>query len=249
MKIDKIKKIGKKYKIILDDGTEIKTFDDVIINYNLLYHKNIDDALLNKIIKDNYYYEVYNKVLNLISKKIRSEKEINEFLDKYEVDKNKIIAKLKSINLINDKLFAKAYISDKINLSNEGIDKIKNDLLKHNIDLNIIEEELAKVDDELIDKKIIKLINKKVKNSKYTGYKLKYKIVNELINLGYDKYKIIEIYDSLDIKSDNLINKEYDKLYKQLNKKYSGKELEYKINTKLYNKGYTKEEIDSIQKN
>ena len=91
MKIDKIKKSGKKYKIVLEDGTEIKTFDDVIINYNLLYHKDIDDILLNKIIKDNAYYEVYNKVLNLISKKIRSEKEINEFLDKYDVDRNKII--------------------------------------------------------------------------------------------------------------------------------------------------------------
>ncbi len=249
MKIDKIKKSGKKYKIVLEDGTEIKTFDDVIINYNLLYHKDIDDILLNKIIKDNAYYEVYNKVLNLISKKIRSEKEINEFLDKYDVDKNKIINKLKSINLINDKLFAKAYISDKINLSNEGIDKIKNDLLKHNIDLNIIEEELSKIDNDLINKKIEKLINKKIKNSKYTGYKLKYKVVNELINLGYDKYTIIEIYDSLDIKNDNLIVNEYDKLYRQLSKKYSGKELEYKINTKLYNKGFTKEEIDNIQKN
>ena len=249
MKIDKIKKSGKKYKIVLEDGTEIRTFDDVIINYNLLYHKEIDDVLLNKILKDNAYYEVYNKVLNLISKKIRSEKEINEFLDKYDADKNKIITKLKSINLINDKLFAKAYISDKINLSNEGIDKIKNDLLKHNIDLNIIEEELSKIDDDLIDKKIIKLINKKTKNSKYTGVKLKYKVVNELINLGYDKYKIIEIYDSLDIKNDNLINKEYDKLYRQLSKKYSGKELEYKINTKLYNKGFTSEEINNIQKN
>ena len=249
MKIYKIKKSEKKYKIVLEDGTEIKTFDDVIINYNLLYHKDIDDILLNKIIKDNAYYEVYNKVLNLISKKIRSEKEINEFLDKYDVDKNKIINKLKSINLINDKLFAKAYISDKINLSNEGIDKIKNDLLKHNIDLNIIEEELSKIDNDLINKKIKKLINKKIKNSKYTGYKLKYKVVNELINLGYDKYTIIEIYDSLDIKNDNLIVNEYDKLYRQLSKKYSGKELEYKINTKLYNKGFTKEEIDNIQKN
>ena len=249
MKIDKIKKSGKKYKIVFEDGTEIKTFDDVIINYNLLYHKEIDDVLLNKILKDNAYYEVYNKVLNLISKKIRSEKEINEFLDKYDVDKNKIITKLKSINLINDKLFTKAYISDKINLSNEGIDKIKNDLLKHNIDLNIIEEELSKIDANLIDKKIIKLINKKTKNSKYTGLKLKYKVVNELINLGYDKYKIIEIYDNLDIKNDNLIVKEYDKLYKQLSKKYSGKELEYKINAKLYNKGFTSEEINNIQKN
>lgn len=249
MKINKIKKNGKKYKIILDNGLEIKTFDDVIINNNLLYNKIIDDELLDKINKENEYYDVYNKVLNLISKRIRSEKEISEFLDKYNVDKNKIIDKLKSINLINDKNFAKAYISDKINLSNDGIDKIKNDLLKHNIDINLIMEEISKIDDDLIDKKIEKLIIKKTKNSNYSGFKLKYKVVNELINLGYDKSKIVEIYDNLNIKNDDVIINEYNKLYNKLSKKYQDKELEYKINMKLYNKGFTKEEIENIQKN
>ena len=249
MKIDKIKKNGKKYKIILDNGLEIKTFDNVIINNNLLYNKIIDDELLDKINKENEYYDVYNKVLNLISKKLRSEKEISEFLDKYNVDKNKIIDKLKSINLINDKNFAKAYISDRINLSNDGIDKIKTDLLKHNIDINLIMEEISKIDDDLIDKKIEKLIIKKTKNSNYSGFKLKYKVVNELINLGYDKSKIVEIYDNLNIKNDDVIINEYNKLYNKLSKKYQDKELEYKINMKLYNKGFTKEEIENIQKN
>ena len=250
MKIEKIKKNGKKYIIILDNGLEIKTFDDVIINNGLLYNKIIDDDLLDKINKENDYYNIYYKVVNYISKKIRSEKEIIDFLDKNNIlDKNKIINKLKSINLINDLNFAKAYISDRINLSNDGIYKIKNDLLKHNIDLGIIDNELSKIDDEIINKKIEKLINKKIKNSKYTGFKLKYKVVNELINLGYDKSKISEIYDNLDIKNDDLIIKEYNKLYNQLSKKYQGKELEYKINVKLYNKGFTKEEIDCIQKN
>ena len=249
MKINKIKKNGKKYKIILDNGLEIKTFDDVIINNNLLYNKIIDDELLDKINKENEYYDVYNKVLNLISKRIRSEKEISEFLDKYNVDKNKIIDKLKSINLINDKNFTKAYISDRINLSNDGIDKIKTDLLKHNIDINLIMEEIAKIDDDLIDKKIEKLIIKKTKNSNYSGFKLKYKVVNELINLGYDKSKIVEIYDNLNIKNDDVIINEYNKLYNKLSKKYQDKELEYKINMKLYNKGFTKEEIENIQKN
>ena len=249
MKIAKIKKNGKKYKIILDNGLEIKTFDDVIINNSLLYNKTIDNDLLDKINKENEYYDVYNKAVNLISKKLRSEKEINEFLDKYNVDKNKVINKLKSINLINDKNFAKAYISDRINLSNDGIDKIKNDLLKHNIDLNIISEEISKIDNDLIDNKIEKLIIKKTRNSNYSGSKLKYKIVNELINLGYDKSKIVEIYDNLNIKNDDLIVKEYNKLYSKLSKKYQDKELEYKIYSKLYNKGFTKEEIDNIQKN
>ena len=245
MKIEKIKKSGKKYKIILDNGLEIKTFDDVIINNSLLYNKTIDNELLDKINKENDYYDIYYKTVNLISKKLRSEKEISDFLDKYNVDRNKIIDKLKSINLINDKNFTKAYISDKINLSNDGIDKIKNDLLKHNIDINLIMEEISKIDNELVDKKIEKLIAKKTKNSKYTGFRLKYKVVNELIDLGYDKSKISEIYDKLDIKNDDLIGKEYNKLYSKLSKKYQDKELEYKINTKLYNKGFTKEEIEN----
>ena len=39
MNIEKIKKVGKKYKILLENGDEIKTYDDVIINYGLLYKK------------------------------------------------------------------------------------------------------------------------------------------------------------------------------------------------------------------
>lgn len=249
MQIEKIKKNGKKYKIILDNGLEIKTFDDVIINNSLLYNKTINNDLLEKINKENDYYDVYYKVVNLISKKLRSEKEIKDFLEKYDVDKSKIINKLKSINLINDKNFVKAYISDKINLSNDGLDKIKNDLLKHNIDINLIMDEISKIDNDLIDQKIEKLIIKKTKNSNYSGFKLKYKVVNELINLGYDKSRIVEIYDNLNIKNDNLIVKEYNKLYSKLSKKYQDKELEYKINLKLYNKGFTKEEIEDIQKN
>lgn len=245
MKIEKIKKVGKKYKIIFDNGLELKLYDDVIIANNLLYNKTIDSNLLEKIEKENEYYDVYNKTLNLITKKLRSEKEIIEFLNKYDVDKTKIINKLKSINLINDKLFVKAYISDKINLSNDGLDKIKNELLKHDIDINLIIEELAKVDNSFIEQKIEKLILKKVKSSNYTGYKLKYKVVNDLFNLGYDKSKIIEIYDNLNIKNDDLIIKEYKKNYNQLSKKYKGKELEYKLYNKLYNKGFSKEEIDT----
>src|SRR5699024_2710056 len=126
-------------------------FDEVIINYNLLYKKTIDDELLQKILEENEFYDVYYKTINFISKKLRSEKEIIEFLSKFDVDKNKIIDKLKSINLINDKNFVKAYIQDRINLSNDGLDKIKNDLIKHNIDINLIMEEINKIDDGLIE--------------------------------------------------------------------------------------------------
>ena len=249
MKVEKIKKTGKKYKIIFDDDSKITTYDDVILNNGLLFHPNIDADILNKINTDTNYYDIYYKTVNYITRKLRSEKEINEFIDKNNVndkDKKEVIKKLKEIGLINDLIFAKAYISDHINLTNDGPYKIRNSLSEHNIPSEIIDEELAKIDKELINNKLSKLINKKIKNTKYTGYYLKQKVINDLTNLGYDRQMIVNIYDNIEIDNSNLLKKEYDKLYKKLSNKYSGSELEYKIKSKLYQKGFTQDEINNI---
>lgn len=249
MKIDKIKKQGNKYKIVLDDSTNITTYDDVIINNGLLYKKNIDVSELQKIKVDTNYYDIYYKVVNYITRKLRSEKEVLEYLDKLNANNKEIsdiIKKLKEIGLINDLNFIKAYISDNINLSNKGPLKIKKELIEHSININDIENELDKIDKNLINNKISKLISKKIKNNKYTGYILKQRVINDLINLGYLKEDIISIYDNINIDNSNLLKKEYDKLYKKLSLKYSDKELNFKIKNKLYQKGFTIDEINSI---
>ena len=48
MKIEKIQKLkNNKYKIKLDSGDIINTYDDVILNNSLLFNKEIDLELLN----------------------------------------------------------------------------------------------------------------------------------------------------------------------------------------------------------
>lgn len=250
MKISKISKTGTKYKITLEDNSVIKTYDDVIINNGLLYHKEVSLDDLNKINNDTNYYDIYYKTVNYITKKLRSEKEIIEFIDKNNVtkkDKEKVIKKLKEINLINDENYVKAYVSDRINLSSDGPFKIKEDLLKHNILEDVIDNAINKLDEDLLTEKLTKLINKKMLNPKYTGYRLKQKIVSELSLLGYNRDLIISIYENKEIDNSDLLKKEYNKLYKKLSLKYKGYELESKIKTKLYQKGFTMEEINSVQ--
>lgn len=249
MKVEKIKKTGNKYKIVFSDNTVLKTYDDVIINNGLLYNHEIDSDVLNKLNIDTNYYDIYYKTINYITRKLRSEKEVKEFIDKNNVsdnDKKEVIKKLKEIGLINDVTFAKAYVSDRINLSNDGPLKIKKQLLEHDINVELIDEIIDGIDNNLIIDKLSKLINKKITNSKYSGYILKQKILNDFINLGYSRELIIEIYDNLDIKKDDLLRKEYDKLYKKLSLKYSGKELDNKIKNKLYQKGFTIDEINNV---
>lgn len=248
MKIEKIKKTGSKYKITLDSGEVINTFDDVIIENNLLFDKKIDSKLLDKIQTDTNYYEVYNKVIRLIGVRFRSENEINEYLKKSKVEEAdiiKIIDSLKRIGLINDYNFARAYTNDKMNLSLDGPYKIVRELESHKIERSIINEMIESYPLELIDSHIEKIISKKLKtNKKYTGFILKQRIVSYLINQGYSREDINRHLDLIVSSPKNLEN-EMEKIYKKLSLKYSGDELFYKLKNKLYSKGF---EISEIEK-
>ena len=77
MKIEKIVKLKSgKYKLYLDNNDVIITFDEIILKYNLLFSKEIDEELISKIINENNYYELLNSCIKNISKRLRSEKEI-----------------------------------------------------------------------------------------------------------------------------------------------------------------------------
>lgn len=247
MKIDKIKKMSNgKYKILLENGNVINTYDDVILKTNILYTKEINDDIYKILLKDSDYYSIYNKTIKFISKRLRSKYEIEEYLNKLEVDKeiiNKIIKQLKDNNFINDNNFCKAYIYDKFNLSSDGINKIKKDLLNFNIDEKVIDDNLKVIKEKEVKDKLKKIIDKKVKlDHKHSINMIKVKIKTDLINLGYDSYMIDELLSNIKIKSN--IEKEYNSLYNKLKNKYEGNELEFKIRQKLYQKGYSSEEIN-----
>jgi len=252
VKIEKIQKTGSKYKIFLNNGSVITTYEEVILKNGLLYNKQLDENIIEKINSDSTYYESYHKALNLINKRLRSEFEVRVALAKSELplkDINNIIDDLKKINLINDEAYAKAYTNDKINLSLDGPYKIKRNLEENKIANEFIEKALSILDEEILKNRIDKLINKKLKsNTKYSAYMQKQKIINYLINLGYDKNMILNRLENIKIENKNA-DIEMDKIYNKLKLKYKDDELYYKLKNKLYTKGYTKEEIENYIKN
>ena len=249
MKIESIKKTGSKYKILLDSGQVINTYEEVILNNGLLFHKYVSSNLLEKINEDTNYYKSYNKALDMINRRLRSEKEIEEYLRKSEVEENdikEIVQNLKRIGLIDDRLFAKAYTNDKVNLSTDGPHKIRKYLENNNIKEEYINDAINSIDKEIINQKIDKIITKKINtNTKYTPYLLKQKILTYLINLGYSREDITNRLENIKIETRDT-TKEMEKIYNKLNKKYKDKELIYKLKSKLYTKGYTKEEIENF---
>ena len=242
MKINKFKKVGKnKYKVIFDN-TELTLFEDIILKYELLTRKDIDVDLIDKIIEENRWYEAYDMALSYIEIKMRNKREIIKYLERKMYDEkiiNNVIHKLEELNLLNEKNYIRAYINDKVNLSNEGPYKIKNELLELDFNENDIDDYLSTIEDSIWEEKLVKILNKKknlMKNKSY--YMFMNKMKNDLFNLGYDKYMIDEQLSNINYESDAII-KDYEK-YKR---KY--KDDNTKIINSLLRKGYSYEEIKS----
>ena len=245
MHIKSIKKKGSEYLIILDNET-LKVNEEVLINNNILYSKKLSNKDIKKIKEETVYYENYSKALKMINRKMRSEKEIRKSLkdiSKEEIDK--IIDKLKEINLLNNEVYAESYVNDKINLSLDGPYKIKKELELNDIESEYIEKALEKFTQDLIDEKLEKLINKKLKTNKDTEYIFKQKIALYLLNLGYSKEDINSHLENIKIDNSNL-EKEMEKIYNKLKTKYEGYTLKNKLKQKLYLKGFNNDEINNF---
>lgn len=201
MKILKyIKKSNGNYQVVLDNNKKLELNENVIVKYNLLYKKDIDEDLLNEIISENNKYGIYNKCIKYIGVRIRSINEIREYLKKNKIDlelSNKIIDKLVANKLLDDSMFAKAFINDKFNFTTMGPYRIKQELKKHKIDDDIIDKYIYDIDEDKIDEKINKQILKIDKASKNKN-NLKNKVYSKLIALGYSSDQILRNINNYD---------------------------------------------------
>lgn len=243
--MDVIKYIKKKnglYDIVFDNNEKISIHEDLILKYDLLTKKNVDNKKLNNILEENIYYLAYSDTIKFIGKKMRSIFEVEEYLKKNNIDEektNKIVSKIIKQGYLNDSEYAKAFVNDRMLLSNDGPNKIASSLRQNKIDEDIICIVLEKFNVDEQKSRINKFIEKQLKLNNDKGSNLlKQKIIINLVNLGYDRTVIINCLDMYDIDDTDIYKKEYKKIYEKLSKKYSGKELEYRVKQKLYQKGF-----------
>ena len=94
------------YEITLDNYNKFNLYDDVILKYNLLVNKELEEIML-----FNSYVEAYNKALRFISSKLRTEKEIINKLKNYSNEATTYtLDRLKKDGYLDDILYIKSYI-------------------------------------------------------------------------------------------------------------------------------------------
>lgn len=243
MKILKYKKKKNgQYELQLESGESLVLYEEVILKFELLLKKDIPLKEKEIILLCNQEYDVYYVALKSLKSRFRSVKELKDLLLKKEYPQEyveKAIDKLLKQGYLNDSSFAKAYINEQMITTSKGPKKIEKELLDRGVSSDIIFDEISVFSKDKQIPKIEKVASRLIKSNRSRGgVVLRKKIIHDLQMLGYEYSLIDDVLSSLDFGDTKEIQKrEYEKLYRKLSRKYSGRELEYKIKEKLYQKG------------
>lgn len=248
MKILKYKKKRNgQYELQLESGEELTLYEEVILKFELLLKRRVDEKDKTKILLCNQEYDVYYVALKALKNRFRSVKDLRELLLKKEYPReyvDKAIDKLLQQGYLNDQSFAKAYINNQMITSSKGPRKIEKELLDKGVKSDIIFQELGVFTKEEQISKIKKIASRLIKSNRSRGGAvLRKKITHDLQIAGYDSSLIDSVLSTIEFgDTKDIAKREYNKLYRRLSRKYSGRELEYKIKEKLYQKGLYYEE-------
>lgn len=198
MKIEKYEKTGKdKYRMYLDNGEVIDTYDDVILKNDLLLKKELSLVDYQTIMMESRIEEQYLASLKYIAVRIRSTKEIIDYLKRRDVSEEDIeiiVDKLRENQALNDDYFCECFIKDKLRFTTMGEYRIINELKRHQISDGIIAKYSYLMNEDVMVEKIEKIVDKQIKsNHKLDNYKLRNKLYNHLLGLGYSSSMIVEV--------------------------------------------------------
>ncbi len=201
MRIEKYELTKKNiYNVYLSNGEVLELNGKVITDNELLIKKDIDNELYDKLKRDNTICILVNTSVKYIDRRLRSINELRDYLKNKEEDTiiiEEVIDKLIDYKYLDDDRFTKAFIKDKLNFTNWGDYKIKNELKRLGVNEEIIYNNISNIDDNIFYERINKIIDKDISiNKKYSGIKLKNKIYNHLLTLGYSKEKVISIINN-----------------------------------------------------
>jgi regulatory protein len=227
---------------------------DVLIKFQLKKGMELDDFSLLEVHYHDDIRKAYNLAVNYLAKRMRSKKEITNYLSQKEIEEpviNEVIHKLISQKYINDEEYALAYVRTQINTTDKGPDLIRMELKEKGIEEEILLQSLETYPFEDQVNKATNLADKFFKkNIRDSGRVLKQKLESLLLRKGYPSDVInIALKETAMCKDMDeemeAIKYQGEKIRRKYSK-YDGFEYKQKVKQALYQKGFSFDLIDKF---
>ena len=236
----------------LDHQQTFYITEDTIVRFMLSRDKVINKEELTEIQDFAQFSYGKNLALYHLSFKARTEKEVREYLKKYDIEDtiaSQVIANLKDENWVNDRQYAYSIINTNQLSGDKGPYVLAQKLAQKGISKSTIEDIQNDFDFTEVAQRVADKLLKKY-TGKLPARALQEKIIQNLTNKGFSYSDAKSAFDNLDSQVDQettqeLIFKELDKQYAKYARKYEGYELKQRLTQVLARKGYDFSDIAS----
>lgn len=192
-----------RYNLYVDGSFFSGLDDETIVKASLKVGKEVNKEELEELIIESETRSAFEKIINLISRRMYSKRDLINKLKDYGYSKkcvNGAINKAQDYGYINDELYAKLLVESKPLKSKM---EIKNALFLKGINSNLADTQLNKISVEEESERAIILAEKYVKNKEINektiaglyGYLARKGFKTESINRVLRKYKHDEVID------------------------------------------------------
>ncbi|MGZ4162048.1 MAG: recombination regulator RecX [Neobacillus sp.] len=227
---------------------------DVLIRYQLKKGMELDDFSFLEIQYQDDIRKAYNLAIQYLARRMRSEKEITDYLAQKEMEEpviNEVLHKLTAQKYINDQEYALSYVRTQMNTADKGPNLIKMELKEKGISERILELALAEYPFAVQVEKAMKISAKFFqKNPKESQRIIKQKLENLLLRKGFP-FEVINIAVN-ESEMEKNVDEEMEAIRFQGEKahrkysQYSGFEYQQKMKQALYRKGFPFELIEKF---
>ncbi len=260
--VSKIKvhpKKGQTYLLELVDqqssevASEIEVHEDLIVKYQLSKGMPLSDQKVRELDSENQAHHVYQSALNYISYRMRSQKEVRDYLKGKDFSESliqSIIEKLKKANFLDDQAFGDAFVRSRMHLSSKGPAVIRKELIQKGLVEPQVDQALEQYSEEAQLEQA--QIFAKKKRASYHGRSEKeilQKLRQALMQKGFPSRMISVVLEEL-ADEEQSESEEWAALKKQGEKAlkkyraFSGYEKKMKLKQFLYRKGFQSDHIE-----
>lgn len=252
MRILAVKKDKNRYLIVFDNEEELTITEDILVSNCLLKGKEISDEDFVDLKKESFISWGVQLAYSYLERMLRTEKEIRDYLKNHGIEMEFvaiILDKLRTLQLVDDKIYADSYVRTQVRLNEKGPQKIQQYLSKKGVTKELIKQALQTNFPEDLQKENVKRMADKLakKYQKLSHKELLQKTCQGLINKGFSFEMAAAGVESLSLEVSE--DAEWESLKRQGQKicrrfsEVTTYKAQQKIKQQLYQKGFSLDKI------
>lgn len=185
--------------IFIDDKYSFDLSEELYMKHNLYEKSEMTGDEVIGLKQMQMFINAKDEALSFIRTRIRCEKEVDHKLKNSGYDNNtaeEVVNELKSLGYLDDSIYARKYIYDRVKLHPKSKELIKCELLSKGVPKDTAENVLKEweMDDALIAEV---LVRKKFSKNNYRDVNIQKKIYNFLTYRGFGQEVIENLLDNL----------------------------------------------------